>query len=378
MDLKIEQLTIWRLINHPDEVQEVSEILTENDFMDSLYRNAFRTILSMKKENKLIDLPSVYFDMGRPQNISRIIDEVEECLFGAIHYANLIKQRNLENDITRGTQNREYDEVQKRISELKQLGKPVDLQGIASIIEKGDEKAEVFKTGYVDLDGFVDFSSTDLFILAGRPSVGKSLLGTCILANMAREFPVGLISFEMSEIKIVKRLFQTYTTDYINSINPNFNIVCPTGFNLSETRKAIKEMKLKRGIRVVLIDYLQLMSEPRRYQSRHLEISDIIRQQKQMAKEFDVGMIVISSLSRGIDQKAETAKPMLGDLKESGDIEYAADIVCFIHRPPKEKNAELIVAKNRNGKTAIVTLVWLEEKVAYGNYARIEEKERYH
>lgn len=377
MDLKIEQILIWRIINHPEEIQEISELLTENDFMDSLYRNAFRTILTMKKENKLIDLPSVYLDMGRPQNISRIIDEVEECLFGAIHYANLIKQRNLENDITKSTQSREYDEVQKRITELKQLGKPVDLHDIVSIIEKGDEKTEVFKTGYVDLDAVLDFSSSDLFILAGRPSVGKSLFGACTLANMAREYPVGMVSFEMSEIKIVKRLFQTYSMNYINSINPNFNIVCPTGFNLSETRKAIKEMKLKKGIRVVLVDYLQLMSEPKRYQSRHLEISDIIRQLKQMAKEFDVGVIVISSLSRAIDQKTEKAKPMLGDLKESGDIEYAADIVCFLHRPPKEKDAELIIAKNRNGKTAIIELVWLEEKVAYGSYARIEERERY-
>ena len=377
MDLKIEQILIWRIINHPEEIQEISELLTENDFMDSLYRNAFRTILTMKKENKLIDLPSVYLDMGRPQNISRIIDEVEECLFGAIHYANLIKQRNLENDITKSTQSREYDEVQKRITELKQLGKPVDLHDIVSIIEKGDEKTEVFKTGYVDLDAILDFSSSDLFILAGRPSVGKSLFGACTLVNMAREYPVGMVSFEMSEIKIVKRLFQTYSMNYINSINPNFNIVCPTGFNLSETRKAIKEMKLKKGIRVVLVDYLQLMSEPKRYQSRHLEISDIIRQLKQMAKEFDVGVIVISSLSRAIDQKTEKAKPMLGDLKESGDIEYAADIVCFLHRPPKEKDAELIIAKNRNGKTAIIELVWLEEKVAYGSYARIEERERY-
>lgn len=377
MDLKIEQILIWRIINHPEEIQEITELLTENDFMDSLYRNAFRTILTMKKENKLIDLPSVYLDMGRPQNISRIIDEVEECLFGAIHYANLIKQRNLENDITKSTQSREYDEVQKRITELKQLGKPVDLHDIVSIIEKGDEKTEVFKTGYVDLDAVLDFSSSDLFILAGRPSVGKSLFGACTLANMAREYPVGMVSFEMSEIKIVKRLFQTYSMNYINSINPNFNIVCPTGFNLSETRKAIKEMKLKKGIRVVLVDYLQLMSEPKRYQSRHLEISDIIRQLKQMAKEFDVGVIVISSLSRAIDQKTEKAKPMLGDLKESGDIEYAADIVCFLHRPPKEKDAELIIAKNRNGKTAIIELVWLEEKVAYGSYARIEERERY-
>jgi replicative DNA helicase len=374
MDKKIEQFAVWRLINHPDEIQEASEIINENDFTIPLYKNAFRTILRLKKENRLIDLPGLYLEMGKPDNISKIIEDVDDCLFGADHYARLLKQRNLESQIQEGAKEREYDEVQRRISELKQLGKPTDVMTITGIIEKGEEKNEIFRTGYTDLDSIVDFASTDLFILAGRPSVGKSLLGACILANMAKEFPVGLISFEMSEVKIVKRLFQTYSIDYINSINQNFNISCPTAFNLNETRKSIREMKLKKGVKVVAVDYLQLMSEIKKYQSRHLEISDIIRQLKQMAKEFDVAMMVVSSLSRAIDQKAEDAKPTLGTLKESGDIEYAADIVCFLHRLPKLMDAELIVAKNRNGKQGIISLVWRPEKIAYGNHAWVEDR----
>jgi replicative DNA helicase len=79
-------------------------------------------------------------------------------------------------------------------------------------------------------------------------------------------------------------------------------------------------------------------------------------------------MIVISSLSRNIDQKGENARPVLGDLKESGDIEYACDIVCFMHREPRQLDAEMIVAKNRNGTLAIVKFVWLKEKVTYGTW----------
>jgi replicative DNA helicase len=377
MDRKIEQALIWRMIEHPEEIQDVSEILSPDDFFDALYKNSFRTMLRMKKENKIVDLPAVYTEMGRPSNISSIIDQVEECLFPASHYAMLIKQRNIENEIQVAAKGREYDEVQRRIEQLRQLGQPTDLQTITDLVAKGEERHEILKTGYKDLDFVVKLETTDLFILAGRPSVGKSIFGTVVLANMAQEFPVGLISFEMTGEKIVKRLFKNYGIDYLNSINLNFNVACPTAFNLMEIRRALREMKLKKGIRAVMIDYLQLMSEPKRYQSRHLEVSDVIRQLKQMAKEFDVAMIVVSSLSRETDHRGEKSRPALGDLKESGDIEYAADIVGFLYREPKQLNAELIIAKNRNGEQAIIELVWLNNRLMYGTKAWQEERERY-
>ena len=367
-EIKIEKDLIWRMIVNADEIPEVVDLISPDDFMSQLYRNAYQTILKLHNENRLIDLNSIYLEMGRPDKISNLIQETDDCFFPASHYANVLKQRNLENDILRASKEREYDEVQKNINELKLLGKPTDIRTLTEIIEKGEVRNEVFATRYCDLDSIVKLECTDLMILAGRSSVGKSILGSCMLANMAKYIPVGLISFEMTEIKIVGRLMQSYSTEYLNEINRNFIITSPITFNLSETRKAIHAMKMKKGIKVVMVDYLQLMSETKEYRSRHLEISHTIRQLKAMAREFQVAMIVVSSLNRGIDQKAEKAKPALGDLKESGDIEYCADEVCFLHREPKQENADLIVAKNRNGKTGIIKLVWLKEKICYGNY----------
>ena len=303
--------------------------------------------------------------MGRPENISGLIDGVDDFLFPASHYAELLKQQNLENGILESAKKRDYEDAQSKITELKHLGKAVDIETICQIIEKGDPKKEAYITGYFDLDSVVRFEATDLFVLAGKSSVGKTILGTQILANMAKEIPVGFISFEMSEVKIAKRLSMSHSMDQLNAINQNFNIACPIPFNLSSVRKALKDMTSRKGVKVVLIDYLQLMQETKEFRSRHLEVSHIIRQLKEIAKEYGVGMMVISSLSRSIDQKGENARPVLGDLKESGDIEYASDVVCFLHRQPRENDAELIVAKNRNGTLGIVKLVWLKQKVTY-------------
>lgn len=370
MDLQIEKNVIWNMINHPDRIGETLEIVSEKDFVVPLYRHAFSTISKLKKEGRIVDLPSLFLEMGRP-TISPIIGADDDTLFGPVHYANLLKQRNIENEISEAAKDRDYETIQDRIKELKSIGSTVDLGKITEIIAKGEKRNEIIPTGYVDLDSVVKFERTDLMVLAGRPGVGKSLFGCSILANMAFKNVVGVISFEMSEIKIVKRLSYGYSMNYLNEINQNYLIASPSAFNLREVRKTLNEMVLKRGVKVVLVDYLQLMSETKEFRSRHLEISHIIRSLKELAKEFQVGMIVVSSLARG--EKSGDSKPVLSDLKESGDIEYASDVVCFLHRNKTENDADLIVAKNRNGKNGMVRLIWEPEKIMYRSYEWREE-----
>ena len=362
----LEKNVIWNMINHPDCISATLEIISEKDFLHPLYRHAFLTISKLKKEDRIIDLPTLYLEMGRPEIMSPLIGQDDETLFGPIHHAQLLRQRNLENDITEATGERDFETVQERIKQLKEIGRPVSLSKITEIIERGEKRNEPILTGYRDLDSIVRFERTDLFVLAGKPTVGKSLLACAILANMAVYNPVGIISFEMSEIKIINRLCYAYSNSYLNQINSSFFVSSPTPFNLLTVRKTLQEMVFKQGVKIVLIDYLQLMSEIKEYKSRHLEISYIIRSLKEIAKEFQVAMIVISSLARG--DKSSTSEPVLSDLKESGDIEYASDIVCFLHRKGQEMDATLIVAKNRNGKNGFVKLIWNTEKITYDNY----------
>ena len=134
-------------------------------------------------------------------------------------------------------------------------------------------------------------------------------------------------------------------------------------------------MKEEQGVKVVLLDYLQLMRERQDYRNRHLEISHIIRRIKETAKELRIVAIVISQVSRGIDARGRGSLPSLGDLKESGDIEYASDTVLFIHQPEKgdegfkgENVKILFLAKNRYGKTGKVKVYWNDTQTKFGNF----------
>lgn len=157
-----------------------------------------------------------------------------------------------------------------------------------------------------------------------------------------------------------------YSMDYLSSINKNFIATSPAAFTIQEVRKTMRKIVGEMGAKVILIDYLQIMQDNRRHESRRLEITSIIRGLKELGKEFNVAMAVISSLTRQAD-KSETARPNMGMLRESGDIEYCADIILFIH-PLKDNDTELILDKNRNGKAKkTIDLVWLENKVKFGS-----------
>lgn len=366
MESDIEKNVIGSLILKPAFFQEVSEIISEKDFKIDLYRHAFDTLMRMKAKGDEIEITHLYLEMGRPGDASKLAQSYDDCIFDLPYYARVLKKRNLQDQINEDAKNRQYEDLQKRISDLRTLGKPIDLQQLTEIISKGETRNEIIKTGYKDLDAIIELELTDLMVLAGRPSVGKSLLGCAILANASQDCPAGIISFEMSPMKIVNRLCHAYSTEYLNSINPNLLIASPLPFSLNTVRKTLKDMIAKKPVKIVLIDYLQLMSETKEFRSRHLEISFIIRSLKEIAKEFGVAMIVISSLARG--EKSSDSKPILSDLKESGDIEYTADIVCFLHRSKTEMDADLIVAKNRNGKNGMVRLIWLPNKISYGSY----------
>ena len=374
MERKIEQLVVFCLINNPQDFPEVSNILTADDFLDPTCRHAYLTIQHMRDAGKDVDLPSIYFEMGRPANISSLIEGGEEKIFPTSHYALLLKKRNVEDAIHRSTKDREYDEAQERIKQLQELGKPTSLLTISQMVKEIVPLHNAYPTGYSDLDGIVAFRPSDILILAGRTSIGKSTFGMTVLSNMAEKFPVGMISFEMSPGGLSERLSKICSLSYLGSIDKNFIVACPVAFNLMNTRKAITDMVRNNRIKVVMIDYLQLMQEPRRFNSRHLEVSYIIRQLKEMAKEFQIGVMVVCQLSRGIDARGENARPMLGDLKETGDIEHCADTVLFLHHLKAEKEAELIVAKNRYGGKGIIKLIWLADKTKYGAYEWREEK----
>ena len=260
-------------------------------------------------------------------------------------------------------------------------------------------------SGFIDLDyRTAGFQKSDLILIAARPSMGKTAFVLNILDYVAvkKQEPVMIFSLEMSKEQLANRLLSLETKieadklrkgtltdeewgDLIEGVarlsRSNVFIDDTPGISVSELRGKCRKRKLETGLSLIMIDYLQLMSGEkgkRNAESRQQEISDISRSLKALAREMDCPVIALSQLSRAVEQRPDH-RPMLSDLRESGAIEQDADIVMFLYRDdyynkdtehPNE--AELIIAKQRNGPIGTVRLLWQPQYTRFKN----AEKER--
>ncbi len=259
-------------------------------------------------------------------------------------------------------------------------------------------------TGFTDLDEYTSgFQKSDLILIAGRPSMGKTALALNIAQYAAVHYkiPVAVFSLEMSKEQLVTRMLcsevmidsQRMRTGRLDdedwkkiaiSLGPLSEapvyIDDSAGITITEIRAKSRRLKLEKNLGLVIIDYLQLMQGGGRSENRQQEISEITRSLKILAKEINVPVITLSQLSRAPETRTEH-RPVLSDLRESGAIEQDADIVMFIYRdelynPDTDKKgiAELIIAKHRNGSTGTVELKWLGE---YTKFANLETHRQY-
>ncbi|MCB1054825.1 MAG: replicative DNA helicase [Acidobacteria bacterium] len=254
-------------------------------------------------------------------------------------------------------------------------------------------------SGFRELDRITHgLNRGNLIIVAGRPGMGKTSLALNIAQNVAmREGrSVGVFSLEMSEQELALRMLcseadisfsklrsgllsnqqwarvhdavkRTESAPLFIDDSPN-----PT---LLELASKSRRLKAERGLDLVILDYLQLMQAGGRYENRNLEIAAISRGLKQLAKELEIPVIALSQLSRQPERRTGDHRPQLADLRESGAIEQDADMVAFVYRdevyhpddPEKKGQAELIIAKHRNGETGTVPLIFLGEVTSFKN-----------
>jgi replicative DNA helicase len=234
---------------------------------------------------------------------------------------------------------------------------------------------------------------SDLVIVAGRPSMGKTSFAMNIAQFAAtNQRSVAVFSLEMSRDQLVRRLLcsqagvdmdkvRTGTIDedeYMRLAqamtylaNSQMYIDDTSDISVGEMRSKCRRLKLEQGLDLVLIDYLQLMSGPKRAENRQQEIAVITRSIKGMARELDVPVILLSQLSRAPETRADK-RPMLADLRESGAIEQDADVVVLLYRKAfyeedADNIAEAIVGKHRNGKTGTIRLAWQGEHTRFVN-----------
>ncbi len=431
-DMKAEQAVIGSMLMDRNMIVEVADILTRDDFYYQQYGLIFEAMVSLNNEGKPVDLLTVsnkLKEMGAPDNVSSMeyigdTLNVVEYSGRAKSYAEIVQDKAILRRMIQFTEkttescyagkskvSEVLEEAEKEIFNISQKKtgsmdfvsmKDVALTVLDTIEEASRRKSKVtgVPTGFVDLDEkLAGLHGSELILIAARPAMGKTAFALNIAqyAAMKAGVPTAIFSLEMSKEQLATRLIamdsmvdsqsirtgQLVDSDWDKLIDsthrvgstPMFIDDTP-GISISELRSKCRKLKQTQNLGLIVIDYLQLMNGSGRTESRQQEISEISRSLKKLARELNVPVIALSQLNRAADAR-EDHKPVMSDLRESGAIEQDADVILFIYRDDyynKESEkpgiAEIIVAKQRNGSTGPVELVWLGKYTKFGNKER--------
>ncbi|MCF2642696.1 MAG: replicative DNA helicase [Lachnospiraceae bacterium] len=430
--LEAEQSVIGSMIMDKEAIVVASESLLKEDFYHKQYGILFESMVELFNEGQPVDLVTLQNKLKEkdvPPEISSL--EYVKDLVTAVptsanvkYYAEIVKEKAVLRKLIKVTENIENEcylgkesldvilaDTEKSIFDLLQNRGGGDYVPIKKVVINALEKIELasktkgnvtgIATGFVDLDyKMAGLQPSDLILVAARPSMGK----TAFVLNIAQyvafhsNLTTAIFSLEMSKEQLVNRLFSLESrvdaqalrsgnladSDWEKLIEgagtigrSNLIIDDTPGISISELRSKCRKYKLEHDLKLVIIDYLQLMSgSGRNSDSRQQEISEISRSLKALARELNVPVIALSQLSRAVEQRPDH-RPMLSDLRESGAIEQDADVVMFIYRDDyynkdsENKNiAEIILAKQRNGPIGTVNLVWLPQYTKFANMER--------
>ncbi len=431
--LEAEQSVIGAMIMDKEAVMVAAELLVREDFYHQQYGIVFEAITELYNENQPVDMVTLQGRLQKkdvPPEISSLeyVGELVTAVPTSAnikYYANIVKEkstlrrlikvtegianqcyldRDSLDDILAGTEQEIFNLVQNRGTGEFVPIKQVVLDALEKIEQASKNKGNVtgIATGFTDLDYRTSgLQPSDLVLIAARPSMGK----TAFVLNIAQyvafhsDMCTAIFSLEMSKEQLVNRLFslesrvdaQLLRTGNLadadwekliegaGAIGRSKLIIDDTpGISIPELRSKCRKYKLEHNLKLIIIDYLQLMSGSgsRRSDSRQQEISEISRSLKGLARELRVPVVALSQLSRQVEQRPDH-RPMLSDLRESGAIEQDADVVMFIYRDDyynkdtADKNiAEIIIAKQRNGPIGTVNLVWLPQFTKFVNMER--------
>lgn len=414
-------------------INNVIELLSASDFYRESHTKIFNTMIDVAEKGEPVDLitlsdalktAGLLEEVGGPAYIASLADGVPTAA-NIGYYAKIVKEKailrgliNTATDIvTKGYEESTdvddfLDYAESRIFEISENKVKPSFFPIKSIVKDSFKTIEELygrkdlvtgvPTGFSELDKMTSgFQSSDLIIIAGRPSMGKTAFALNVGLNAVKEGrdevkPVAIFSLEMSKEQLVSRMLCSearvdasrlrggYLADSdwpkltraagVLSEAPLYIDDTPA-ISVLEMRAKSRRLKADKGLGMIIVDYLQLMRGRDGMKSREQEISEISRSLKALAKELDLPVVALSQLSRAVEQRGGDKRPMLSDLRESGSIEQDADIVMFVFREEFYKRddddlkglAEIIIGKQRNGPIGTAKLAWLSE------YTRFED-----
>lgn len=430
-DFETEQAVISSMLFDTEGISVAYEILTGEDFYRSQHKVIFNAIISLYSDNEPVDIITLKNKLESMDSFEQVGGmEYILSLFNIVstsanvkYYAEIVKEKSVRRkllDVSKQihkfsfdnteTVERLLDKTEKLVEDISYDKSSQDFASIGEILNnaielieeryKNKNKVIGIETGFADFDMKTSgLQNSDFILIAARPSMGKTAFALNIAqyAAIHKNVTTAIFSLEMSKEQLINRMIcseglldsQKIRTGDLQGddwykiietagriseapiyIDDNSSVTIP------ELRAKCRKLKKEKNLGLVVIDYLQLMTSSGKIESRQQEISAISRSLKGLARELNVPVIALSQLSRAVEQR-KPPKPMLSDLRESGAIEQDADVVCFLYRdeyynPETEKKgqAEVIIAKQRNGAVGTLDLNWI------GKYTKFTSVER--
>jgi len=431
--LEAEMAVLGSMLIDEEAISLAIESLDKSVFYKDTHRKVFEVISNLYEDGKAVDLVTVTDELRKMGNLESVggvsfLMELANSVPTAAnirHYAALVKEksilRTLINNSTKiislcheneGNIDEVVDNAEKLIFEVsdnKPRGsflhvKEVIKDSIETIDRLYQKKAHVtgVPTGFIDFDiKTAGLQNSDLIVIAGRPSMGKSALAICMAeyAAVMEKIPVAFFSLEMSKEQFVQRILCSHAKVDAHKVRTGYlspsdwpHLTAAAGklseapiyiddtpaISVMELRAKARRLKANHDIKLLILDYMQLMRGSGNIDSRQQEISDISRSLKALARELNVPIVAISQLSRAVESRNDH-RPQLSDLRESGAIEQDADLVVLILReeyynptPDNEGISEIIIAKQRNGPVGSIKLSFIKEFTRFENLAKVE------
>lgn len=434
-NLEAEQAVLCSAMNDQEACINIVAKLNPEDFYSASHKTIFSAICELYKDNKPVDMVTLSDQLESKDQLEEVggvsyISVIYNTLPSSAYYAShvdVVKKNSVlrqliasSNKIIRNAYTGEDGDplgfAEKSIFEIAEKGQVSALENIAETlplvmenfedIHKDGGKVKGIPTGFYQLDRMTNgLQKGALIIVAARPSVGKTSLAMNIVTNAAIEAGAkcAVFSLEMGKDQLAQRMLcSVANVDMSKALHgelteQDWTKLWKAHKTLSECKiyaddsslntpsqilSKCRKLKRERGLDLIMIDYLQLMTGDGKSDNRQTEVGEISRKMKVLAKEINVPVILLSQLSRAVEQR-QNKLPVLSDLRESGQIEQDADMVIFIHRPDKDNaatenvsqkkeqskdfNVQLIVAKHRAGELGSIPLAWVGSRVSFVN-----------
>lgn len=424
---------------NPHSLEKIMETITEEMFFVEAHKKIFNALVSLYKSHTPIDITTVKNELDKQKNLNAIggLEYLTEVIDSVVtsanldYYMNIVKEKAIRRHLIDTATNiitdaydeeedltRLLDQSEQKIGTVVRARQTSEFKTIAEALQEARENLERMShdrslitgipSGFIELDKETSgFHEGELIILAARPGMGKTAFALNVATNAAMKTgkTIAIFNLEMSAEQLVNRMlsavgqiegeklktgmlndndWKRYTEAMSELSETNIYIEDNASITAPEIKAKCRKLAASpKGLGLVIIDYLQLVTTGGRVESRQVEVSEISRAFKTMAMELKVPVIALAQLSRNAERR-ESNQPKLADLRESGSIEQDADLVLFVNRQDYFETktadnkltivpAEIIIAKHRRGSTGLIQVLFELNKSCFKNYTPMDE-----